>query len=433
MERLVFIILLLFCNIAHAQKIIVVGHVTDANTGEKLAYTNIYSTATGRGTITNYDGDFSILTDSSDVIRISFIGYETCSFKACNMPKNISLTPWDNNLPEVTVFAAGNLLQKISKQLKNEFAKYKNERSQYFLRMNIHRAENSFSKEKTIQELAEAFITARSMGNLRKAGVVKGQYGRKTTQGLEESITKGASFHHAFEAGPWLKESDYWEKTTIPLPPNLTTKYLEQHYDIKVQTLKDSTGTKYYLFDFMRNGKMYYPNGIVTGKLYVNAKTLKLLRFEGQVEDIKLSVKRFFFLKDIYSLNIFINITFDNSKGYTKVSNMACTMQSDFMESKSILFNVDDIDLQTGKQIVENTEKGKKAKYKVPNGKILDDDMLKTIKKAGFDKVLWEKSNIVKRTNEENKALGIDESESEDIKETSNSKDQHHCTSTFMY
>lgn len=420
MERLVFIVLLLICNIAHAQQITVEGHVTDATTGEKLAYATVYSTKTGRGTITNHDGDFSIQVDSTDVLRISFIGYENRSFKACDMPKRITLSPWDNNLPEVTVFAAENMLQKISKQLYKEYKKYKKERSQYFLRMNIHRANSSVFHtdtiaKKPIQELAEAFITARSMGNLRETEVVKGQYGLKTTNGLEAPMTKSAGFHHIFEAAPCIQDSRYWLRTIFPLAPNLNTNFLKQHYDIKVQALKDGKGTKYYLFDLKRKSRMRYPRGIVTGKLYVKANTLQLLRFEGQVEDVLLSVGKFLNNVDLYYLDIFINITFDHSKGYTNISNMACTMESDFMDSKSVMFNVDDIDLQTGKQIVKTNKKGKKIKVKVPKGKMLYNDMVMTIREAGFDKVLWENSNIVKRTNEENKALGIEGNDSEEI------------------
>lgn len=133
------IVLMLCCNFALAQQIVVDAHVVDASTGEVLPFTAIQSKKTGSGTIVNYDGDFSMRVDADDELLISFIGYEKVTFKACDLPKVISLTPWDISLPEVTVTTGEGILMNASKLLAKELEKYKKNRSQYFMRMNTQR------------------------------------------------------------------------------------------------------------------------------------------------------------------------------------------------------------------------------------------------------------------------------------------------------
>lgn len=421
-----FIILLLICNFALAQQIVVGARVVDANTGDILPFTAIQSSRTGAGTITNYDGDFSMRVDSDDELIISFIGYEKLTIKACDMPNVISLTPWDINLPEVTVTSGEGILINASKQLDKELKKYGKNRSQYFMRMNILRtdagepikkdstgsADPNYDKQR--YEIAEAFITACSMGNLRDAEVVKGLYGRKTSKGLETAKTSSLDFHHVLEAGPWIEESEYWAYVTLPLSMNNNLIFLRHTYDIKVQMKQDKSGTNYYIINLKRKDENYYPRGIITGKLYLNANTLQPLRFEGKVEDLLLSLRRFG-IRELYGLNISVNVTFKHNKGYTEVANMSCTMSSNILDTKAILFNVDDIDLKTGELIAKDTKTGKKSKYKMPSGKSLKANMLESIRKAGFKKELWENSNIVKRTNEEQQVFGLEADASDDF------------------
>lgn len=419
------IVLMLCCNFALAQQIVVDAHVVDASTGEVLPFTAIQSKKTGSGTIVNYDGDFSMRVDADDELIISFIGYEKVTYKACDLPKVISLTPWDISLPEVTVTTGEGILMKASKLLAKELEKYKKNRSQYFMRMNILRTDAAAQKkdststvkidlDKQRLEIAEAFITACSMGNLRDAEVVKGLYGRKTSKGLESARTSSMDFHHVWEAGPWIEESAYWTFATLPLSKSNNIDFLRQTYDIKVEMKQDRDGNNYYIINLKRKGDTYYPRGIVTGKLYLNANTLQLLRFEGQVEDIMLSIRKFSAFREMYGLNISVNVTFKHNKGYTEVANMSCTMSSSIMETKAILFNVDDIDLKTGTLIAKNAKEGNKSKYKIPGGKSLKSNMLESIRKAGFEKELWENSNIVKRTNDEQQVFGMEADATDD-------------------
>ena len=69
------LITLLFCFFANAQQL-TSSRVVDAETGEPLPYVSVY-VSEGNGSITNMDGEFSVAAEPSDVLRISYAGYET--------------------------------------------------------------------------------------------------------------------------------------------------------------------------------------------------------------------------------------------------------------------------------------------------------------------------------------------------------------------
>ena len=68
----------LMSSMVYAQDIEVTGTVTDASSGETLPSVNILLVGTETGTVTNLDGEFSIMVpDLNQSLRFSFIGYET--------------------------------------------------------------------------------------------------------------------------------------------------------------------------------------------------------------------------------------------------------------------------------------------------------------------------------------------------------------------
>ena len=73
----ILVIILITLNCGYAQKIIR-GHVEDAKTGESLPAANLQIEGTYHGTISNQDGDFTLLIDKiPSNILISYIGYES--------------------------------------------------------------------------------------------------------------------------------------------------------------------------------------------------------------------------------------------------------------------------------------------------------------------------------------------------------------------
>ncbi len=393
---LILFLSLLSCSLAFAQQIKVEGSVIDAETGEKLPYVRIEASQSKKISITNHEGDFQLQVDANDVLCFSFVGYEKRSIKARELTDPVVLKPWDNTLGEVTVMPGDALLMKVNKLLKKEHGKYKKEESQYFMRM------ISYYKEE--QELTEAFLTARSMGHLREPRVVRGRYGHSTAKGEGELEKISAmNFHHILEAGPWLRQSKFWDNCITPLQQFQTRALLREHYDVTVQRLSDSTGKEYYRFTIKR-AKSFESSCIVIGYLYVDADTMHPLRFNGLVENLMLQVAHDRGTSTSAINTLKISMSFDHSKGYTEVVSMACDMYSRGLGFRAlgILMKVDDIDLGLGQSNGTAEEAQNKDK-----GKRLNENLLSSIDKAGFDDELWERSNIIKRTADETKALGM--------------------------
>ncbi len=79
MKKIIFLLLLLTAGWAFAQKVRITGTVYDKETKEKLIGAQVYETLTGKGTITNDFGYFSLIVPKKDNFQliISYLGYKT--------------------------------------------------------------------------------------------------------------------------------------------------------------------------------------------------------------------------------------------------------------------------------------------------------------------------------------------------------------------
>jgi len=100
------LLLLLFFNGVTFAQYTVTGTVTDATTGETLPGVNIYDEASGTGTTTDVNGDYTIeLPNGPATLRFSFVGYRTQNIdvSAQTGTLNVSLRLDVANLEEVVV------------------------------------------------------------------------------------------------------------------------------------------------------------------------------------------------------------------------------------------------------------------------------------------------------------------------------------------
>lgn len=116
-------LLLCFCSVlkVSAQNTIVEGRVTDAKTGEGIAFAAIAFVGTSMGTTTDFNGYYIINTNKpSDSLRCVFVGYNTQTLVVKRNQRqtvNFTLQPTAYNIGEVVVHAGENpahiLLRKI--------------------------------------------------------------------------------------------------------------------------------------------------------------------------------------------------------------------------------------------------------------------------------------------------------------------------------
>lgn len=77
MRRLLFLLVVLMSARAMAQQRSITGTITDPDSGEALPGATVLVKGSTNGTITNLEGNYEIVAQDTDVLVISFIGYQT--------------------------------------------------------------------------------------------------------------------------------------------------------------------------------------------------------------------------------------------------------------------------------------------------------------------------------------------------------------------
>ncbi len=113
MKKATIICLMAFMAIITPQLIIaqtttVTGKVVDGQTQEPLVGVNLWIESKTTGSITNTNGEFALTATASDIVKISFIGYEIQELTISELPPIIRLEPSIAELSKVVVSASRN-------------------------------------------------------------------------------------------------------------------------------------------------------------------------------------------------------------------------------------------------------------------------------------------------------------------------------------
>lgn len=180
------------------------------------------------------------------------------------------------------------------------------------------------------------------------------------------------------EISPSAFKSVYWEKTLKPLHSLSTAR---KYYDVSLETLTGDGDGKLYRLSFRWKGlkpKTQEGRRYMTGDAYVDAKTMRLLRFEGKVGNAFQSVdgRRL-------PTSIAFHLSLDYTKGYAAVNNLAVQGGNGAMTYRILLFDAHADDLAAA------------------SGGFVGSNIISNLTYAKYDSTLWEKYDIVKRTREE--------------------------------
>lgn len=362
------------------------GHIVDASTGESIPYATV-QTAPGKGTLSNSNGDFTVLADSQCRLRIRFVGYDEYVVEAGKLPNPIRLKPATKVLKEVSVVAVSGLLKHMIDKLNREYRTKSKKKSQYFCRVNELLVGH--------HELFETFLNAQSAVNLRELAFFSGKRAVLSRDSIDENMKlENINFHHTMELGPMVRDNDFWSGVYTPLDPQFFGKQLQQFYDMSCTLLRsspteeDPEGKQVYCIHMKRKDQKSdtrYIHPILTGNIYVDPNTYELLQFDGNVEGISLEVKTKRMERKSMMTNILLNIhvNYKHDKKYTEVNSLACTFSKKDFKSRILLFNIDNLEMKMKKvhRVSEN--------------------MLDALEASGFKNQLWEETNIVQRTQEE--------------------------------
>ena len=349
--------------------------VRDAETGEPVPYVSVYVSPTC-GTISNYDGEFSLECLPSDVLRISSIGYKKVNLKASELPAVVLMSPVSNTLREITVSRADNVLARLVRKMWKEARKNKKAVGRYFFRLT--------TQYPGTDELAEAFLSAKSCVQLRDITFHIGNRGLLTEKGgvLDNPDLKGlgrTNLHVFLRLAPILVNFDVWDFALVPADIVLSRR--GKLYDALSVTSFEDDGTELRKIHVEARADYDFSSPILEGTLYVDYNKLQLLRFEGQMRGLHLrtydNARR---RASIDTVQYTMHVDYRHDHGFTEIANMSGTIAKDKVMLRYLLFNLGDKEMAFSKSV---RVKG---------------NMLQAIDEVGYDSLLWQTTGIVKRT-----------------------------------
>ena len=363
----------------------VTTRVIDAESGEPLPLVGVY-VSEDNNTLTNFDGECSIVAEADEAVRLTCIGRETLTFKAAAMPEVVKMRMLDATLPEVTVTAIEGILLQVARQMEKKFKHKREKTAQYFYR------QTSVLGQK--QDIVEAFVDARAAVNLRKLEFLTGRHGALTRRQWQNSTVNEMNLHHLLELAPMVKEASFWGALITPLGQPALSKltgleYLQHYYDITLEEINGDS-QQLYRFNLSRkegdDGAPAPSQPMMTGSLYIDRATLAPLAFEGQVDQMKISIGQGELRSaTVIPVTLEFHIDYRNDHKYPEVANLSMTAQwGDFL-TRTMLFNVE--------QQKRLRVKRRKAKAR--------ENMLSSIAEAGYDSTFWANNEVIKRTAEE--------------------------------
>lgn len=356
------------------------GRVLDAETGETLPYAIVYVESEKKA-LTNQNGEFIVTASPNDVLTFSYVGYEKLRIQASKMKPVVRLKPMSNELREVVVRPVDvmDILKELIKNLKRDYQKHMFDERGYFMRGMLSGLGDTY--------LIESFVKASSAVNIRDVAVISGRMGLNEEGNSSSMQLQFTNVQRIAGVAPAIYTNSYWEKAIKPL---IKLKDTKKYYDSTIETLVGSEGERLYKIIFQWKEKersewraqYLAERRHITGTAFVDAATLQLLRFDGKVENAFQWTERTRRPSDIR-----FQLTYDNSQGYAAVSNIAVRGGNEDMNYSILMFSLQDDD----------------AFFRDNEG-YSDRNVLSSLESAGYDATLWEKFDIVKRTEEEEQA-----------------------------
>ena len=374
MKRWLYILFLVLLVLPlHAQQSFH-ARVVDAETGEALPFVNVYQ-ASGKGCVTNLEGDFTISAGAEDSLRFSFVGYKTCRWKAGEMPGVVRMQPSALSIAGVTVLSDEAILTRAYKTLKNDLKAHAREKRLYLNRITI--------RSGGCEEMVEDFLTARSAVNVRSMSVLSGQYWTRTVTGEQVmSQLQYTNLHNLMTAGPLMRQVPLEDYLIQPFPPTFSSSFLNYYYALSSQTLQTDGGGLMYVVEM--RPKVDTWKDILYGKLYIDARTFHLLRFDGAVRGMKVNVSRLGSEADhVQPATIRIQVHYTHKRGFTEVEKASAQIHADGLDVSMVLADAEDVAAPSGK------------------GVAVKENLLKAILVAGTDPDLQQNAQFMQWTEEE--------------------------------
>ena len=359
-----------FC--AASAQIHLESHIENKKTGEALSFASVYIDG-GKSTITNIDGDFMIEADSTDILRISYVGYKTIRIPATQVGSTIKLESDDHTLGEVVVLAASFVADKVRKQQKKEMRKNK------FIRSNFLYRQTTVTGYKCTTFL-EAFFSCHSALELRDLILITGRYCTVASSTTANPI-------NFFTYAQIPHQDDNYQHGKSQLAP-FVWEY-KNYYNISMETIADDERTIHVL-SFVPRENVW----ALECRLYVDASNYQILRYEGIGKNNYIE-NRIRGVKHVLPADYSFEVNYRHDKGFAEIEsvhfNVGFTDNGKRYTTSGMMYNVDDRVFRLKKTVK------------------FDDNLMQEIQKRGYDPEFWRDKEIVKRTPMEEEIIEFSE------------------------
>lgn len=382
MRKLLFI-LLLVCSGGLSAQITdeLEGYISDGESGEPLPYASIRLN-TGRGTISNMEGEFSLeVTPDDKQVVISYIGYNSQTYSTDNLPAIIKLSPMAYQLGEVLVVPINTheVIEQLFEQSRKQIQAKHQPVYNFFYRQ-VTRTDNVYN------EMQEAFINATGILSLRDLRLTHGRYAGLTS----DSINRYLSFRNFFSLSQ-ITPIDLKKLSDKTIITPLRKDY-DKYYNVSADVLTGNSGELIYKLIFSPRDEITMP--IAYGALYVKKESMEILKLEAGLRN---NLMEFGNGKSQRDDNIKFSVNYKSIDGQPVVESVYVTnkFMADIgngnvpVEINSILFNA-------GSAL---DQKGSKLKHK--------DVLMKEIGSRKYNPEFWENNPVVKRTPLENEIISM--------------------------
>ena len=388
--------------------------VIDAQTQEVLPFASVYvipstihhpptTNHQPSTTITNAVGTFAIDCDSTDVLRISYVGYKTAFVKVAQLGNIVPLTPNETMLQEVQVMPVRPLIDKICKETLRMARKYKSKNSQFFYR------QTAFS-DSVCYEFVEAFLSGCPAVALHDMKLLSGRYA-----GLQSDSTNFYSFF-----GNFYTFSQVEVAATYNMPKKIDDvvplfRNYDKFYDVTYKVTSEDS-TRIFVLHFVPKPEVLKSYAILDATLYVDAETMHLRRIVGEGRNFRVMTKYELYYnlgemlvpRTIRKTNNTVfsyDISLTEEHGFPEVQSAfveaVYELDGKTITTRSLLYNIGQSGKKSGKRsIIGSITNWFKEQYQSDKYNSLDFGSVlhKKIEQLGYDPEFWNKNEIVRRT-----------------------------------
>ena len=384
-QNLLILLLWMLTASVHAQHLHVDARIIDAKTGERLPFASVYISGQN-STISNAEGEFAIDADSTDVLRISYVGYKTVHLRAVYIGQEVLLSSEGEMLGEVVVLGTDYIINKVLERHKKEQKKYGKKKSNFFYRQ-------VSKSNRQCTAFLESFFSAKSAYELTGLQLVTGRYVSVASRRTMNPTNYFTFAQVALYSGPTRLIG---ATQLVPLCEDY-----KRFFETDVEVISDGERRIYVVYFIPRDSTWW----AVTARLYIDAKTFQVLRYQGFGNNDRVwhrepgSEEGTLTERTIEPADYSFVVNYQHDNGFTEVQSVHFLVTYEHggsrYEATGMMFNVADrfvkgkTTMTFSDNLMNEISKGKKNNEK------------------HYDQKFWERLEIVKRTPVEDEVVEL--------------------------